>query len=151
MAPIVNTVEISRSPEDVFAYLTDISRFVEWQEQVVSARRLDDGPMRVGSKATMTRRMGKREQTFTTELTEWNPPRSYAFRGIDGPVRPIGKGRLEPLDDGRSTRFTFEIDFEGHGIGKLLVPLVVKRQAKTEIVKSHEALKQQLERSQAPT
>ena len=95
----------------------------------------------------MTRRMGKREQTFTTELTGWNPPRSYAFRGIDGPVRPIGKGTLEPIGEASSTRFTFSIDFEGHGLGKLLVPLVVKRQAKKEIVQSHEALKNRLESS----
>ncbi|CAN5221773.1 hypothetical protein BH09ACT13_BH09ACT13_08750 [soil metagenome] len=149
MAPIVNSVEISRSPKDVFAYLTDLSRFTELQEQVVSARPLDDGPMEVGSKASLTRRMGRREQTFTTELTEWNPPRSYGFRGIDGPVRPIGKGTLEPVGDGQRTRFTFSIDFEGHGIGKLLVPLVVRRQAKSEIVKSHEALKERLERSAA--
>ena len=113
----------------------------------MSARPLDDGPMGVGSKAALTRRMGKREQTFTTELTEWNPPRSYGFRGIDGPVRPIGKGTLEPVGDGQRTRFMFSIDFEGHGIGKLLVPLVVCRQAKSEIVKSHEALKERLERS----
>ena len=138
MAPITNTVEIARTPDDVFAYLTDISRFTEWQDAVVSAKPLDDGPMKAGSKATLTRRMGKREQTFTTELTDWNPPRSYAFRGIDGPVRPIGKGTLEPIGDGQRTRFTFSIDFEGHGIGKLLVPLVVKRQAKKEIVESHE-------------
>ncbi len=78
-------------------------------------------------------------------MTDWNPPRSYAFRGIDGPVRPIGKGTLEPIDDGAGTRFTFSIDFEGRGIGKLLVPLVVRKQAKSEIVKSHAALKQQLE------
>jgi uncharacterized protein YndB with AHSA1/START domain len=147
VAPITNSVEIARSPEDVFAYLTDISRFNEWQEAVVSARPLDDGPMKVGSKATMTRRVGKREQTFTTELTDWNPPRSYAFRGIDGPVRPIGKGTLEPVDDGQRTRFDFSIDFEGHGIGKLLVPLFVKRQARKEIVESHEALKKRLENS----
>ena len=74
--------------------------------------------MSIGSKATMTRRMGKREQTMTTELTEWNPPRSYAFRGIDGPIRAIGRGTLEPVGDGQRTQFTFEIDFEGHGIGK---------------------------------
>lgn len=147
MAPITNTVEIARTPDDVFAYLTDISRFTEWQDAVVSAKPLDDGPMKAGSKATMTRRMGKREQTFTTELTDWNPPRSYAFRGIDGPVRPIGKGTLEPIGDGQRTRFTFSIDFEGHGLGKLLVPLVVKRQAKKEIVESHEALKNRLESS----
>ncbi len=101
--------------------------------------------MKLGSKASLTRRTGKREQTFTTELTDWNPPRSYAFRGVDGPVRPIGKGTLEPIDDGAETRFTFSIDFEGHGIGKLLVPLVVRRQAKSEIIKSHAALKQRLE------
>jgi len=34
---------------------------------------------------------------------------------------------------------------EGHGIGKLLVPLVVHRQARTEMTKSHEALKERLE------
>jgi uncharacterized protein YndB with AHSA1/START domain len=145
VAPIVNTVEIARSPEDVFAYLTDLSRFAEWQDAVVSARPLDDGPMRPGSKATMTRRMGRGERTFTTELTEYNPPTSYAFRGIDGPVRPLGKGRLEPIDDGAGTRFTFEIDFEGHGIGKLLVPLVVRRGARDEMLKSHQALKERLE------
>ena len=147
MAPIVHSVEISRSPEDVFTYLTDLGRFTEWQEQVVSARPLDDGPMGVGSKASLTRRMGKRERTFTTELTDWNPPGSYAFRGIDGPVRPIGKGTLEPMDGGAGTRFTFSIDFEGHGIGKLLVPLVVRRQAKSEIATSHAALKERLESS----
>ena len=76
MAPIVHSVEISRSPEDVFAYVTDLSRFTEWQEQVVSARPLEDGAMKVGSKASLTRRMGKRERSFTTELTEWNPPGS---------------------------------------------------------------------------
>ena len=46
MAPIVNSVEISRSPEDVFAYVTDLSRFTEWQEQVVSAARWPTGRWR---------------------------------------------------------------------------------------------------------
>jgi hypothetical protein len=143
MAPIVHSVEIARPPDEVFSYVTDLSRFTEWQEQVVRASPLDEGPMRVGSKATLTRRMGKREQTLTTELTDWDPPRSYGFRGLDGPVRPIGKGNFEPIDGG--TRFTFSIDFEGHGIGKLLVPLVVRKQAQSEIVKSHDALKARLE------
>jgi ribosome-associated toxin RatA of RatAB toxin-antitoxin module len=149
VAPIVHSIEISRNPDDVFAYLTDLSRFTEWQDAVVSARPLEDGPMRVGSKATMTRRMGKREQTMTTELTEWSPPRSYAFHGIDGPIRAIGKGTLEPVGDGQRTRFTFALDFEGHGIGKVLIPLVVRRQARTEMTKSHEALKERLESSSA--
>lgn len=37
MAPIVHSVEIDRSREDVFAYVTDPTRFPEWQEAVVGA------------------------------------------------------------------------------------------------------------------
>jgi uncharacterized protein YndB with AHSA1/START domain len=145
MAPLVHSVEISRAPDDVFAYVTDPARFTEWQDAVVRASRLDTGPVEPGSKISLTRRMGKREQTMTSELTEYTPPRSYAFRVIDGPVRAIGKGRFEPLDGGARTRFTFELDFEGHGIGKLLVPLVVRRQAAKELPESHANLKRRLE------
>jgi uncharacterized protein YndB with AHSA1/START domain len=149
VAPLNHTIEIDRSPEEVFAYVTDPSRFAEWQEPVVSARRLDNGPMQEGSRISLTRRMGKREQTMTSELTEYSPPRSYGFRVTDGPVRAVGKGLVEPLDSSKRTRFTFELDFEGHGIGKLLVPLVVRRQAAKELSASHESLKRRLEASDA--
>jgi uncharacterized protein YndB with AHSA1/START domain len=145
MAPLVHTVEIDRSPEDVFAYVTDPSRFPEWQDAVVSARLEGGGPVQQGSRVQLTRRMGKREQTMTSELTEYSPPRSYAFRVIDGPVRAFGKGGFEPLGEGDRTRFTFELDFEGHGIGRLLVPLVVRRQAAKELPESHANLKKRLE------
>lgn len=145
MAPITNRVEIDRSPADVFAYVTDPSRFAEWQDAVVSASLEGDAPVQQGSKMRMTRTMGWREQTMTAELTQYEQPHSYAFRVTDGPVRALGKGRLESLDDGQRTRFTFEIDFEGHGIGRLLVPLMVRRQAKKELMQSHKALKQRLE------
>ena len=145
MAPIVHSVEINRRPDEVFAYVTDPSRFTEWQAAVSIASAEGSGPLQQGSRLVMTRKMGPREQTMTAELTEYDPPRSYAFRGLDGPVRAIGKGSLEPLGDGDRTRFRMEIDFEGHGIGKLLVPLVVRRQAQKEIVQSHEALKKRLE------
>ncbi|MGH3109330.1 MAG: SRPBCC family protein, partial [Gaiellaceae bacterium] len=37
-------MEIDRRPEEVFAYVTDPSRFTEWQDAVVSARLHEDGP-----------------------------------------------------------------------------------------------------------
>ena len=145
MAPFGHSVDIDRKPEDVFDYVTDPSHFTEWQAAVVSARAESDEPMQVGSRLTMTRRMGGREDTMTAELTDYTPPRTYGFRVIDGPVRAIGKGRMDPLDEGSRTRFTFEIDFEGHGIGKVLVPLVVRRQARKELLQTHEDLKRVLE------
>ena len=40
---------------------------------------------------------------------------------------------------------TITLDFEGHGLGKLLVPLVVRRQATAEMPKNMQNLKQRLE------
>ncbi len=145
MAAIVHSVEIDRRPDEVFAYVTDPSKFIEWQAAVVSARAEGSEPLQRGSRLVMTRRMGKRDQTMTAEFTEYDSPRSYAFRVLDGPVRALGKGSFEPLGDGDRTRFTFELDFEGHGIGKLLVPLVVRRQAEKELTQSHVDLKIKLE------
>lgn len=149
MAPIVHSVEIGRTPDEVFAYVTDPNRFTEWQDGVVSARAEDGSAIHDGSRIVMTRKMGGREQKMTGEITEHDPPRSYAFRIIDGPVRALGKGRFEPLDGGARTRFTFELDFEGHGMGKVLVPLVVRRQAAKELPQSHANLKRRLEPTQA--
>jgi hypothetical protein len=39
---------------------------------------------------------------------------------------------VEPLIERARSRVTIELDFEGHEIGKLLVPLVVRRQARKE-------------------
>jgi uncharacterized protein YndB with AHSA1/START domain len=147
MAAIVESIEISRRPEDVFSYITDPSRFTEWQESVVSARLEGGGPPALGSRVTQTRRMGRVERTMTMEVTEHSPPRRWAFRGIDGPVRAVGKGTIEPLEDGARSRLTVELDFEGHGIGKLLVPLVVRRQAQRELPRNQQKLKERLESS----
>jgi hypothetical protein len=39
-----------------------------------------------------------------------------------------------------------ELDFEGHGLGNLLVPLVVRRQAQRELPRNVRDLKERLER-----
>jgi uncharacterized protein YndB with AHSA1/START domain len=149
VAAIVNSVEISRSPEDVFSYVTDPSHLPEWQESVVSVRREGDAPLAVGSRVIVTRRVGRREIDMTAELVELNPPSSWAVRGIDGPVRGMVKGTIEPLGDGERSRVTIALDFEGRGIGKLLIPLVVRPQAQREMPKNLQHLKRRLEGSAA--
>jgi uncharacterized protein YndB with AHSA1/START domain len=145
MAPIVSSIEIARPPEEVFAYVSDPSRLAEWQESVVSAHAEGGGAPAVGSKVVTTRKIGRLERTMTMEVTNMSPARSWAVRGIDGPVRGVVNGTVEPLDDGARSRVTIELDFEGHGLGKLLVPLVVRRQAQKEMPKNQRNLKERLE------
>ena len=145
MAPIVESIEIARRPEDVFAYITDPAHLPDWQESVVSVRRQDEGPVRNGSRVVVTRRVGGRDREMTMELAELDPPRSWVVRGVDGPIRGHAKGKVEALENGERSRVTIELDFEGRGIGKLLVPLVVRRQAQAEMPENEKRLKELLE------
>ncbi len=144
MASTVSSIEIARPAEEVFAYVTDPSTMPEWQEGVVSGHM--DGPTtRVGSRCTTIRTIGGRQREVNTTITEYDPPRRWADRGIDGPVRAIVAVTVEPLADGSTSRITIELDFTGHGIGRLLVPLVVRRQAFRQLPGSMTRLKQRLE------
>jgi uncharacterized protein YndB with AHSA1/START domain len=145
MAPIVASVDISKSPDEVFAFVTDPTRLHEWQESVIRSES-SETTARVGTTARVTRTVGRREMTQTAELAELTPPTSWTVRGLDGAVRGGVKGRIEPLDKGASSRVTIELDLQGHGIGKLLLPLFVRRKAEAEMPRNMQRLKERLER-----
>ncbi len=67
------------------------------------------------------------------------------MRGIDGPIRAnadvtVDTPHRHPIPPDHHHHF------EGHGIGKLLVPLVVEREARKEMPVNLSALKERLER-----
>jgi uncharacterized membrane protein len=144
MAAITETVEIAKSPQEVFAYLDDLTRHGEWQTQIESVELLTEGPTRVGTRAVDTRRTPGGRQRITYEITEHDPPRRASFRGLDRPIRPRGTITVEPLDDGRRSRVTLELHLDGHGFGKLIAPLV-RLDARRHVPKDQARLKEQLE------
>ncbi len=144
MAPIVLTIDIACPPGDVFAYATDPARFAEWQHEVVSVRVAGSALPGVGSRFTTTRRIGRTERTMTQEITQASPPAAWAVRGVDGPIRPNVKVTVEPGGDGQGSRATFTFDYQGRGIGALLVPMVRRMTARGAPV-SLRNLKERLE------
>ncbi len=112
----------------------------------MSGRIEGDSPPGLGSKCITTRRIGGAERTTTSDITEITPPNSWAVHGVDGPIRANVNVAVEPVAENDQSRVTIELDFEGHRIGKLLVPLVV-RQASKEAPKSCRNLKERLESS----
>jgi uncharacterized protein YndB with AHSA1/START domain len=144
MSAIITTTEVDRPASEVFAYATDPTRFSEWQKGVVDGRMDHGGAPAVGARCLTTRRIGGANRPATSELVHIDPPRTWAVRGIDGPIRAVVDVTVEPLTDSRS-RLTIAVDFEGHGIGKVLVPLVVRREARKEMPANLAGLKQRLE------
>lgn len=146
MPPVIASTEVDRPAEDVFAFATDPTRFSEWQTGVVDGHM--DGPdvPVVGARCLTTRRIGFADRQSISELAHIDPPRTWGVRGIDGPIRAVVDVTVEPLGARRS-RLTISVDFAGHGIGKVLVPLVVRREAAREMPANVAALKRRLEGS----
>lgn len=146
MPPITVSIEVDRSAEEVFAYATDPSRFSEWQKGVVSGQMDSAGAPRVGDHCVTTRRIGFADRPDTSELVRFDPPHRWGVRGVDGPIRAVVEVTVEPRSDNRAY-LTIDVDFEGHGIGRLLVPLAVRPQARREMPANMATLKQRLEGS----
>jgi hypothetical protein len=144
--PIIACIEVDRSVEDVFAYATDPSRFSEWQKGVVSGRMDGVGTPEIGDRCLTTRRIGGADRPATSELVRFDPPHQWSVRGVDGPIRAVVDVTVERRSDTRSL-LTIAVDFEGHGIGRLLVPLLVRREARREMPVNVAMLKQRLEGS----
>lgn len=148
MSPIVTSTEVERPAADVFAYATDPSRFSEWQKGVVDGRldgpAADTGSPSVGARCLTTRRLGRANRLVTSELVHIDPPRTWGVRGLDGPIRAAVDVLVEPVTDSCS-RLTISVDFAGYGIGKVLVPLMVRPEARKEMPDNLAALKHKME------
>jgi hypothetical protein len=146
MAPIVTSADINRPADEVFAYATDPSRFSEWQKGVVDGHM--DSPANstpaAGAKCVTTRRIGGANRASSSVLTHIEPPKAWGVRGTDGPIRASVEVLVQPLTNS-SSRLTISVDFTGHGIGKILVPLMVRREARKEMPENMAALKQRVE------
>jgi uncharacterized protein YndB with AHSA1/START domain len=104
-------IDIDRSPEEVFAVLTDVSRLPEWQRSVVTAEM--DGPAGVGAKLRETRKMMGREAKLVSEVTEYDPPHRFSVRAIEGPIPMTVTHTLEPSGGGTRLEVVGEANPKG--------------------------------------
>jgi hypothetical protein len=145
MAPIVTSIEVDRPSAITFAYATDPSRFHEWQSDLIAGR-MEGDPGTPGARCITARKVGGRARDITSEITAFDAPRHWADHGVDGPIRGVVEVDVDPLDGDARARVTISLDFEGHGIGKLLIPVIVRRQAEKEMPGNMRRLKEELEK-----
>ena len=144
MAPVAASIDVDRPAAEVFTYATDPSRFHEWQKGVTAGHLDVSYETSMGARCITTRRIGFADRSITSEITHVDPPRRWRIKGVEGPIRALVDVMVEPLTDIRS-RLTITIDFEGHGIGRILVPLMVVPEARKEMTDNLARLRQQLQ------
>ena len=102
------TTEIGAPTERVWEVMSDVERWHEWTPSVTRVRRLDAGPLAVGSRAVI------RQPKFPPAL--WKvaaiePGRSFTWVSIAPGLRGVGHHAGEPTPAG--SRATLSLDLQG--------------------------------------
>jgi uncharacterized protein YndB with AHSA1/START domain len=118
------SIIIARPPKDVYAYVSRTENEPQWHTDVLQVKRLDTGPVKVGTRydLTFTPMMGHSQGTL--EVTKVSPPVAIETEIVFGPMRPHVSFRFEP--EGAGTRVTRRVDVAPPGMMKLM-PFMMKR------------------------
>jgi uncharacterized protein YndB with AHSA1/START domain len=141
---VEGSIDIDRTPEEVFEYATDASLLPTWQRDVEAAQADPPAVRAVGMRGREVRRTPAGRRTVRWEVTECERGRRWSVRGVEGPLRARVTMTFTPTDVGAGTRFRYGIAFEGRGIGRAL-GLLARRGAEQGLPTSLALLKRRVE------
>jgi carbon monoxide dehydrogenase subunit G len=120
------TAHIDRPVEEVFAFLADGENDRKFSPRVLEITKTTDGPPGVGTTyASSVKDAGlKSEREF--RLTHFDPPTRIRWTEVSKNSVTVPGGGYDLEADGEGTRLTVHNELEGHGVGKLLVPLALR-------------------------
>ena len=137
-----HTIEIDRTPEEVFEFISEPGNFPLWQESLLEIREAK-GPLRVGREVTEVRSFMGRKMETTWTCTEHEPCTRSSIEDDEGPVPFKGTFELEPSGAGGTS---FKWTVETPGPRAIKVPgAIVGRMVKRQLATDSERLKELLE------
>ena len=108
MSRFTIAVDIPAPPEQVWAVIADVERWPEWTPSVTEIRRLDRGPLVVGSRARIRQ---PRLLPATWEVTELVQGRGFTWVTRSPGVQVMAQHEVVPLGSG--SRATLSVRFAG--------------------------------------
>ena len=117
---------INRPIGEVFSFLADGTNDPQFSPRVLSIEKTTDDPVGVGTVYVSTVKDAGMKTKREFELTEFQEPSRIRWteRSKNMITVPHGGYDLEPAGDG--TKLTVTNEFEGHGFGKLILPLALR-------------------------
>jgi uncharacterized protein YndB with AHSA1/START domain len=136
------TVQISRPPEEVFAFVADARNRPLWDESVGTEELTSPEPIGVGSTVRTGLRSMGRDYVLTWEVTHHEPPSRQTIESTSGPFPTTLEYRLSPQDGG--TLVQFSVTGRPTGMLRLLQPLIA-RNTEQNLARGFPRLKRLLE------
>jgi uncharacterized protein YndB with AHSA1/START domain len=125
------SVRIGRPVSDVFAFFVDPANESRWRGSHLKEFTAQ-GPIAVGTRIrqVVAGPMG-RGIDADIEITALEPDARYAFRGVAGPLRPVGEYTFRPVDG--DTEVTFKLDAPLTGVKKVFMGNAVQKSMNAEM------------------
>lgn len=140
---VENVVKINAPVEEVYAFTSDPSKLIEWQEMVESVDH--EGEVTVGSQYTDIRKFLGQEMRTTMEITRVEPNKLYATKALSGPVHYEMTFSFEACDDGGTLMHT-TVEGEPTGFFKM-AERPFEKQLEKAMIQDRETLKEILEKA----
>ena len=122
MARMEASVVINRPIDEVFAYMTDVGSWSQWNSGILEAEQTSEGPVGVGTTFQgVSQFLGQRGE-WTSEVTEYEPNKKIKQKVNQGPMSIEQSLTFEPVEGG--TRFTMIGEGETGGFFKLAEPIL---------------------------
>jgi uncharacterized membrane protein len=135
-------ITIYRPIQEVFAYVSDFQKSLEWQSGLVESKRISEGAQGVGAQYVGARNFMGRKLESTIELTSFEQDKQFAYKSIAGSTHFHQSFSFEPADGG--TRVSSSIEMETGGLLGLAKPLILSS-LKHDMGADFETLKKRLE------
>jgi len=118
------SITIKRSVEDVFAVLSNVEDTPKWSSNALEEKMTSAGPVGVGSTRRAVVRSFGRTTENEAEVTEFEPNRKIALRGISGPFPFRVSMDFERVTGDTRVDWTWEL--APRGFLKLAGPLLAR-------------------------
>lgn len=122
MVDVSTSITINRRPEDVFAYVTDVTNDPAWHTDALEARKLTEGPIGLGTRWHVRFKPSMGVSEGDMDVVAHAANRMQTIHGQLGPMEPTLTYEVEPANGG--TRFTRRVQIKVSGWMKVMSPLM---------------------------
>lgn len=146
MARYSSSIVIRRPLDEVYAYMDDVDREMEWQPSLRSAAKSPPGDTKVGTRKIYESEFLGRRVKNVYEVIEFDPGRRVVQQTMAGSSAKIWS-EVRWSDHPEGTLVTLTVDAEPQGILRLIPRQFLESATRTELEGSLEKLRRAMERS----
>ena len=120
------SAHIDRPVEEVFAFVADGENDPKFSPRVLEIAKTTDGPVGVGTVYESTVKDAGRKSQRKFEITEFEAPARIRWKETSDNMITVPNGGYDIAAEDGGTRLTVHNEFEGHGFGKVLLPIAAR-------------------------